>query len=107
MALLPSISAGLLPGVLQEFTRKHPGIPVQIRDLVAERIIEAVKKEEVDFGVGTRLRLDRDLKMTPLFTDRLSAEESSADEAGQSHLARTHSASTRVDRQRHQRERHS
>lgn len=73
IAVLPSISAGLLPAVLQEFTRKHPAIPAQIRDLVAERVIEAVKKEEVDFGVGTRLRLDRDLKMTPLFTDRLSA----------------------------------
>lgn len=73
IAVLPSISAGLLPAVLQEFTKKHPAIPVQIKDVVAERVIEAVKKEEVDFGVGTRFKLDRELKTTPLFTDRLFA----------------------------------
>ena len=73
VAALPSLSAGLLPAVLQEFTKKHPAIPVQVKDMVAERVIEAVKKEEVDFGIGTWMKLDRELKTTPLFTDRLSA----------------------------------
>ncbi len=73
VAVLPSLSAGLLPAVLQEFTKKHPAIPVQIKDMVAERVIDAVKKEEVDFGVGTRMKRDPELKTTPLFTDRLSA----------------------------------
>ena len=73
VAVLPSLSAGLLPAVLQEFTKEHPAIPVQVKDMVAERVIEAVKKEEVDFGVGTRMKRDPELKTTPLFTDRLSA----------------------------------
>lgn len=73
LAVLPSIAAGLLPTVLEEFTRKHPAIPVQIKDVVAERVLEAVKKEEVDFGIGTRVMPDRELKITQLFTDRLSA----------------------------------
>ncbi len=73
VAVLPSLSAGLLPTVLREFTKTHPAIPVQVKDMVAERVIEAVKKEEVDFGIGTRMRLDRELRTTPLFTDRLCA----------------------------------
>ncbi|HEY1802054.1 MAG TPA: LysR substrate-binding domain-containing protein [Terriglobales bacterium] len=73
IAVLPSIAAGLLPRVLQQFTEKHPAIPVQVRDLVAERVIDAVKREEVDFGIGTRVKADRDLTTTQLFTDRLSA----------------------------------
>ena len=73
LAVLPSVAAGLLPRALREFTKKNPAIPVQIKDMVTERVIEAVKREDVDFGIGTRVKADRELTTTPLFTDRLSA----------------------------------
>jgi LysR family transcriptional regulator, carnitine catabolism transcriptional activator len=73
IAALPSVAAGLLPSALQEFTKQHPGIAVQILDIVSEKVIEAVKKHQVDFGVGTLTRADRELKATTLFSDRLGA----------------------------------
>jgi len=73
IAALPSVAANLLPTALQEFTKQHPGIVVQVVDIVSEKVIEAVKKDQVDFGIGTRARPDRELKATPLFTDRLGA----------------------------------
>lgn len=71
IAALPSVAAELLPKVIHTFTQTYPGIVVQVNDLVGEKLIEAVKKEEVDFGIGSRIRLDRDLKMTPLMIDNL------------------------------------
>lgn len=73
IAALPSVAAGLLPTALQEFTKQHPGIVVQIMDLVSEKVIEAVKRDQVDFAIGIRVRPDRELKATPLLTDRLAA----------------------------------
>lgn len=73
MAVLPTIAAQIIPRAVQRFTRLYPGVEVRIRDIVAERIIEAVKKEEVDFGIGSRLRADGELKSRPLQVDRLCA----------------------------------
>lgn len=73
VAVLPSIASQVLPEVIREYTQRYPGIVVQIKDVVAERLIEAVKKEEADFGIGSRIRLDRDLKAMPLLVDRLCA----------------------------------
>jgi LysR family transcriptional regulator, carnitine catabolism transcriptional activator len=73
LAVLPSIGAQVLPGVLKDFVSLHPGVVVQIRDVLAEGVIEAVKKEEVDFGIGTKTHSDRELKTIPLMTDELCA----------------------------------
>jgi DNA-binding transcriptional LysR family regulator len=73
MAVLPSIAAEIVPRAIQKFARSHPGVEVRIRDVVAERVIEAVKKEEVDFGIGSRLRSDTELKSSTLQVGRLSA----------------------------------
>jgi len=71
MAILPSIAAGLIPAAVQRFTKLHPGIVVQIRDVVTAKIAEAVKSEEVDFGIGSRSASERELLSFTLFTDRL------------------------------------
>lgn len=73
LAVLPSVGAQILPPVLKEFVALHPGVVVQIRDVLGERIIEAVKKEEVDFGIGPKLHPDRDLKTSLLMLDELCA----------------------------------
>ena len=73
VAALPSIASQMLPEVIREFTERYPEIVVQAKDVVAEKLIEAVKKEEVDFGVGTKIRADRELKTLPLLVDRLCA----------------------------------
>lgn len=71
IAALPTVAAGVLPGLVQSFIQTFPGIRVQIADVIAERVREAVLKRQVDFGIGTRHGRDADLKATPLFRDRL------------------------------------
>src|SRR5579863_5450265 len=71
IAALPTVCAGPLPELVRSFLNSHPGIRVQISDVIAERVREAVLKREVDFGIGTLRGRDAELRATPLFQDRL------------------------------------
>jgi LysR family carnitine catabolism transcriptional activator len=73
IAALPTVCAGPLPELIRSFLDSHPGIRVQISDVIAERVREAVLKREVDFGIGTLHGRDAELRATPLFQDRLVA----------------------------------
>ncbi|MCT8267729.1 MULTISPECIES: LysR family transcriptional regulator [Afifella] len=73
VAALPSVSASLLPKALVSFRRTHPNISVRIRDVVADDIINMVKAEQVDFGIGIRLTPDRDIKVENFITDHICA----------------------------------
>lgn len=71
IAALPTVCAGVLPELVRTFTEAFPGIRVQITDIIAERVREAVLKREVDFGIGTRHGRVAELRARPLFQDRL------------------------------------
>ena len=71
MAALPTVCAGPLPELVRSFIETYPGIRVQISDVIAERVRDAVLKREVDFGIGTLHGRDAELRATPLFQDRL------------------------------------
>lgn len=71
IAALPTVSAGVLPGLVQSFLQSYPGINIQILDIVAERVREAVLRRQVDFGIGTQHGWDAEIRAVPLFRDRL------------------------------------
>jgi LysR family carnitine catabolism transcriptional activator len=73
VACLPSIAATLLPRAIAELGSHHQGIAVRIRDVVADRVAQLVKSGEVDFGLGSCGRADRELSDHILFADRLAA----------------------------------
>lgn len=73
IAVLPSVAAQMLPAMISKFTELYPGVVVQAKDVVAEKIVEMVKKEEVDFGIGTQVRRDREMTSVRLMVDRLCA----------------------------------
>jgi LysR family carnitine catabolism transcriptional activator len=73
MAVLPSIAARYMPLVVQRFSTLYPGVTARVLDVVADRVVEAVSKEEADFGIGTVVRQDRSLATESLFRDRLCA----------------------------------
>jgi LysR family carnitine catabolism transcriptional activator len=71
IAALPTVCSGPLPELVRSFLNDYPGICVQISDVIAERVREAVLKREVDFGIGTLRGRDAELRATFLFQDRL------------------------------------
>jgi DNA-binding transcriptional LysR family regulator len=73
VASLPSVAAELLPRAIADLLQRHQGIAVRVRDVVAARVLELVKSGEVDFGLGSCERFDRDVSEQPLLEDRLAA----------------------------------
>jgi DNA-binding transcriptional LysR family regulator len=73
VACLPSIAGGLMARAIAELAVRHQGLAVRVRDVVADRVVELVKSGEVDVGVGSCGRVDRELSERPLFVDRLAA----------------------------------
>jgi DNA-binding transcriptional LysR family regulator len=54
IAAPPSLSASWLPRQMAEFKRDHPGISLQLHDVVSDRCIEMVASGGVDFGLNAR-----------------------------------------------------
>lgn len=73
VAALPSISSTLLPAAIARLRRSHPGIEVRLRDLLAQRVLAAVRSEEADYGIGAFDRIDADMESEKILSDRLEA----------------------------------
>jgi LysR family carnitine catabolism transcriptional activator len=73
VAVLPSIAASVLPGAIRQLTIDHPGIAVRIVELIGTRVADAVKAGEVDLGIGSHARIDRELSYQHLWSDRMAA----------------------------------
>ncbi|MEI2416889.1 LysR substrate-binding domain-containing protein [Orrella sp. JC864] len=54
VACVPTLAATLLPGVLAEFSMQYPGVALFVRELALPELLEAVRRQDVDFGVGPR-----------------------------------------------------
>ncbi len=69
IALLPSLAAGWLPGVLAGYHAAHPGIELEIADVLSERCIELVATGKADFALAA-IRADTpELQAEPFCTD--------------------------------------
>jgi DNA-binding transcriptional LysR family regulator len=63
----------VLPGAIRQLNIEHPGIAVRLVELIGTRIAEAVKAGEVDLGIGSHARIDRELTYHHLWSDRMAA----------------------------------
>ena len=52
IALLPSLAAGWLPKILATYCAKHPGIAVDVADVLSEACIEQVMTMHADFALA-------------------------------------------------------
>ena len=52
VALLPSLAAGWLPGVLARYRAAHPGIEIDIADVLSEPCIDRVASGHADFALA-------------------------------------------------------
>jgi DNA-binding transcriptional LysR family regulator len=51
IAALPSFAAGALPDAIRQFRDKHPGVSFALTDVIASRVLAAVRSEDVDLGL--------------------------------------------------------
>ena len=52
IALLPSLAAGWLPALLAQFRAAHPGIELEVADVLSESCIEQVRAGRADFALA-------------------------------------------------------
>jgi len=69
IAVLPSLTINLLPGILARFKNANPGIRVILRDDNARGVQRQVLNNESDFGISNRWEEDSELEYTPLTLD--------------------------------------
>lgn len=74
IAGLPSVTAGLLPGLLKSFAKEHPDIDLRIMDALSGTVLEAVESGAADIGftAGTISARSR-LAFHPLIDDAFVA----------------------------------
>ncbi|MCY3982441.1 MAG: LysR substrate-binding domain-containing protein [Roseovarius sp.] len=74
IAGLPSVTAGLLPGLLKSFASVHPDIDLRIMDALSGTVLEAVESGAADIGfaAGTVSARSR-LAFYPLLDDKFVA----------------------------------
>jgi LysR family transcriptional regulator, carnitine catabolism transcriptional activator len=66
IAALPSLAAGWLPDVLGAFQRSHPGIQVDVADVLSDGCVELVRSGNADFALAAT-RADAPELQTDLF----------------------------------------
>lgn len=69
VACAPSFASSILPPALAAFQSRHPEIFIQVREAYGSEIIEALRTDAVDFGIGPLDRDDKDIVFTHLLSD--------------------------------------
>jgi DNA-binding transcriptional LysR family regulator len=69
IAALPSIAAGLLPELLQDFHERHPGVQLDLFDVLSDECIALVRRGRADFAIAALGPDMTGLDATPFCTD--------------------------------------
>lgn len=69
VACAPSFASSILPPALAAFQNQYPEIFIQVREAYGSEIIEAIRNNTVDFGIGPLERDDKDITFTHILSD--------------------------------------
>jgi LysR family transcriptional regulator, carnitine catabolism transcriptional activator len=69
IALLPSLAANWLPDVLVEFRHAHPGLDLEVADVLSEACIERVRSGQADFALAATRVDTPELRAEPFCSD--------------------------------------
>lgn len=72
IAAPPLLAATALPRAIRMIARAHPGLDIRIEDLATDRIVERLRRNGAEIGVGTFPPGEEGLTITPVLRDRLS-----------------------------------
>jgi DNA-binding transcriptional LysR family regulator len=70
IALLPSLAAGWLPGVLADFHARYPGIQIEVADVLSQACIELVRDGKADLAIAATRADTPELRAELFCSDR-------------------------------------
>ena len=68
-ACVPTVAETRLPAILGSFVQEFPGINIQLRELPSGELLESVRRQQVDFGVGLRVEREAEFAFEFLAAD--------------------------------------
>ena len=69
LGCVPTVAGTRLPALLVKFAKTYPAISVSVRELSQPELLEAVRRREVDFGIGPMPEKHGELEFRPIFVD--------------------------------------
>ncbi len=69
IALLPSLAAGWLPRILQRYRADHPGVEIEVADVLSEPCVERVRNGQADFALAAVRADTPELRAEPFCSD--------------------------------------
>tara|TARA_B110000483_G_C18206834_1_gene548219 strand:- start:9752 stop:10645 length:894 start_codon:yes stop_codon:yes gene_type:complete len=69
IAVMPTFANSLLPEILREFHQRHSNINIKVQDVVAESVVDLVRKGRVELGISFDPGPISELEFMPLFRD--------------------------------------
>ena len=73
VAALPTLAAGLLPGIIANFHACYPRINLSLHDVLAEQVNQMVREGRADMGLSVAPQDSEDLVFEPVLVDRYVA----------------------------------
>lgn len=70
IAALPSMAAGWLPQILAEFRRRHPGVELEVFDVLSDQCLAMLRGGRVDLAIASAGPQEKDLLTEALCSDR-------------------------------------
>ena len=69
VAAVPSVAEAILPAVVRDFLRDHPGVQIDIRDMDSAGVLRELEKERVDLGFASAAGVGAEIVREELFSD--------------------------------------
>ena len=69
VAAVPSVAEVILPRVVRDYLRDHPGVWVDIRDMDSSAVLRELERERVDIGLATGAGSGGEIESESLFAD--------------------------------------
>ncbi|MCE8011858.1 LysR family transcriptional regulator [Billgrantia desiderata] len=73
VAALPTLAAGLLPGIIAAFHARYPRINLSLHDVLAEQVSQMVREGRADLGLSVAPHDTEELAFEPVLMDRYVA----------------------------------
>lgn len=73
MACVPTLASGWLPNILATFKVRHPQSHVQLMELSTGPMLELLKRQDVEFGIGPQVPGIEEFDFEPILEDPLYA----------------------------------
>lgn len=73
LACAPTIASTRLPDILTAFQKSFPSVTADIRELASNEMLDAIRQQEVDFGIGPRVPNASEFQFHTIMVDEICA----------------------------------